>query len=206
AVAGGATDGAGRLLATFNVRYVVLERAPGVGRWLEQRDLGVARIERDYLLLENQSAFPRGAVYDRLPGAALDPGTASASEPATSAAELASFPARSTALVTVSRQAASAYAAGYARGPGAVFLGEARHPGWRARVGSAELDRIQESWGNAFTVPASAKGAVTIIYERPLGDLAWLFAALIAWLAVLGAAMSRRRSGLVTRRTVRASA
>ncbi|MBA2312034.1 MAG: glycosyltransferase family 2 protein, partial [Actinobacteria bacterium] len=42
AVAGGATDGAGRLLATFNVRYVVLERAPGVGRWLEQRDLGVA--------------------------------------------------------------------------------------------------------------------------------------------------------------------
>lgn len=49
----GATDGGGELLDASGIRFVVVDRAPGAGRWLEQLDLALVRTDPDFLLLEN---------------------------------------------------------------------------------------------------------------------------------------------------------
>ena len=66
-MAAGTTDLGGHALGAFNIRFVVVQRAPGAGRWLQQRDLALIRGEPEYSLLENVALLPRAAIYDRLP-------------------------------------------------------------------------------------------------------------------------------------------
>ncbi|MDQ4025969.1 MAG: glycosyltransferase family 2 protein [Actinomycetota bacterium] len=180
----GTTDRGGSLLGAFNVRFVVLERGTRAGPWLDQRDLGLIRTEARYLLLENQATLARAATYADSP------------EPVAAVEE------RDPSLVpqipvvrkhTASPVSPSRYEARRVTGPGTLFLAEAAHPAWEATVGGVGLARADGGWGNAFSVPGSARGPLVVAFPRELSDVAWLVAAAIAWIVTLGAAFSRAK-------------
>jgi GT2 family glycosyltransferase len=180
----GSTDRGGRLLGAFNIRYVVLERSEGVHRWLNQRDLALARDLPDYILLQNEKELPRAALYNETPlyVRALDE----------------SRPALSSQAGEIERGVAeqdspSSYLAEHASGPGIVFLAESRHAGWDATVGSQRLERAPGGWGNAFEVPTSVEGPLAIEHDRDSADVFWLIAVPVAWIVALGGAFSRKR-------------
>ncbi|MDQ3914934.1 MAG: glycosyltransferase family 2 protein [Actinomycetota bacterium] len=180
----GTTDRGGSLLGAFNVRFVVLQRGSGATPWLDQRDLGLIRTEPRYLLLENQAALARAAIYGDPP------------EPV--AAVEAHDPSRvpRTQVVrtyTASPVSPSRYEARRVTGPGTLFLAEAAHPRWEATVGGIPLARAGGGWGNAFSVPASARGPLVVRFPRRLPDVAWLVGATLAWIVTLGAAFSRAK-------------
>ena len=183
----GATDRGGRLLGAFNIRFVVLARGPGAGRWLSQRDLGLIRSEIDYLLLENQAVLTRAGVYTRLPvyvGAlqAEDPGlTAGNTEIERTSAE---------------QLAVHNYRARRASGPGTVFLAESRDDGWKATIDGEDLPPIAAGWGNGFEMGPTDRGELRVYYPRTLTRTLWLIAIALAWIVVIGAAFSRRRKSL----------
>jgi hypothetical protein len=177
----GATDRGGALLGTFNIAYVVLEREPGVSRWLAQRDLGVIRAEADYLLLENWASLDRAAVYNVLPAfvKALRDGDASAT---------ADDPlVERQALVS---RSPSRLAAGDITGPGVVYVATQRDARWRAEVGDRRLEPVEGLWANAFRLPQGASGDLEVTYPLSWARLGLLAAVLLAWIVVVGAAFS----------------
>jgi hypothetical protein len=180
----GTTDRGGSLLGAFNVRYVVLERGKAATPWLDQRDLGLIRTETRYLLLENQAALARAAVYGELP----DP--------------VAAVEERDPSLVpqdqvvrtyTAEPVSPSRYEVRKATGPGTLFLAEAAHRDWVATVGDRRLARAEGGWGNAFTLPAAIQGPLVVRVPREVSDVVWLVFAALAWIVALGAAFSRAR-------------
>ncbi|MDQ3953117.1 MAG: glycosyltransferase family 2 protein [Actinomycetota bacterium] len=180
----GATDRGGTLLGAFNVRYVVLGRDGAAAPWLDQRDLALIRTESRYLLLENQAALERAAVYPQVPApvaavAERDP------------ALLPDATARSG--FTVEPLSASRYSSERVAATGVLFLAEAAHPGWEATAGGARLERAEGGWGNAFTVPPSARGPLVVSFPRELSDLVWLVGIVLAWVVLLGAAFSQAK-------------
>lgn len=180
----GTTDRAGRLLGAFNIRYVVLERGPGVHRWLNQRDLALARDQPGYILLQNEAELRRIALYNEVPlyVRALTKDDAALSS---SPAEIE----RSTGVQT----SASSYRARQVSGPGIVFLAENAHEGWTATLDGVELGDADGGWGNAFEVPPAAQGTLEVRFPRSAGDIIWLIAVPVAWIVVIGGAFSRRR-------------
>lgn len=184
AIRSGSTDRGGRLLGAFNISFVVLERGPGVPRWLTQRDFGVVRDEAGYLLLENAAPLARSALYTRVP-----PEVAGLRAGGSSAAPRISAIERRTTV----QDSASSRRAPDASGPGAVFLSEAFDPGWEARVGEQPLERLDGGWANAWEVPPSIAGTLVISYPRTAGGYGWLMALGVGWLVALGAAGSRGR-------------
>jgi GT2 family glycosyltransferase len=180
----GATDRGGSLLGAFNVRYVALDRAGSALAWLDQRDLGLIRTETDYLLLENQAALERAAIYGEYPAPvhaveerdpSLVPGT---------------HPVRTFSAEPLSP---SRFATERVAGPGVLFVAEAAHPGWEATIAGAPLQRAPGGWGNAFEVPQGVRGPLAVRFPRSPGDVAWLVLIALAWVVVLGAAFSRAK-------------
>ena len=180
----GTTDRGGSLLGAFNVRYVVLQRGSGATPWLDQRDLGLIRTEARYLLLENQAALARAAVYEEMPSpiAAVEGGDPS--------------------LVPQSRVdwtyvappiSPSRYESRRVTGPGTLFLAESAHSGWEATVGGVRLARAEGGWGNAFTLPGSARGPLVVRFPREVSDVVWLILVALAWTVALGAAFSKAK-------------
>jgi GT2 family glycosyltransferase len=186
----GSTDRAGRLLGAFNVRYVVLERAGGVHRWLNQRDLALVRDQPDYILLQNEGELRRGALYNELPVYVRGLGQADP-EVTSQQGEIE--------RVSAEQRGASLYTAEHASGPGVIFLAETRDPGWQARVGDRSLEAIPGGWGNAFDVPRSVDGDLEIRYSRDIGDLVWLVVIPLMWVVVVGGAFSRKRERRTSR-------
>ncbi|HWC13461.1 MAG TPA: hypothetical protein VG929_02560, partial [Actinomycetota bacterium] len=180
----GTTDRAGRLLGAFNIRYVVLERRSGVHRWLNQRDLALARDQPAYILLQNQHELRRIALYNEVP---VYVRALMADDPALSsrAAEIE----RSSGVQT----SASSYRAADVSGPGVVFLAENAHDRWTATLDGAELDEAEGGWGNAFAVPPAARGTLEVRFPRAPADLVWLLVVPVAWIVAIGGAFSRRR-------------
>lgn len=181
----GTTDRGGGLLGAFNIRFVVLERGPGVHRWLSQRDLALHRDRPDYILLENANDLPRAAVYNELPVyvRALE-----RDDPALTSA---GAQIERTAL---SQDSPSAYAADDVSGPGIAFLAENDHPEWTASVDGVDLERTSSGWGNAFDIPADEAGRLSVSFPRTTDHMVWLVAVALAWIVVVGASFSRRKS------------
>ncbi|MGH2807346.1 MAG: glycosyltransferase [Actinomycetota bacterium] len=176
------TDVGGRLLGTFNIRFVVLDRTAGAYRWLGQRDLALVRSEDEYVLLENRGRIERAAVYPDLPP------QLAAVEDRDPTALRGDFPE-----VTPAQQvAASRYVDENARGPGAAVVTEAQDPGWRATFDGQPLERVDAGWANAFEVP-SGSGTVELTYPRSTSDLVWYLVVGLGWVVVIGGAFSRRR-------------
>jgi hypothetical protein len=176
----GTSDVAGRALGAFNVRFVVVERAPGATRWLDQRDLALVRSSEDFVLLENGAPLERAAAYTALPRYVRVLATGDSS--------LAAGPPAET-IAEAARRSTSAYTAPQARGPGIVWLAETRDGGWRASVDGVALARAGGGWGNAFSLPADADGRLSVEYRRSASDVAWLVGFALLWIVVLGAAV-----------------
>ena len=189
----GSIDRGGRLLGAFNIRYVVLERSPRAFRWLSQRDLAVVRTEPHYFLLKTQNELPRAALYDRIPTQVR------AIEEADAALARQE---RAPPSVVAQRQGAARYTAGVARGPGAVFVAEARDSQWKASIGELELDRAASGWGNAYHVAASARGPLVVVRRRPVLQTVVLVVVALAWMVVAGAAFSARPASHLPARAV----
>jgi hypothetical protein len=180
----GTTDRGGSLLGAFNVRYVVLSRDDEAAAWLDQRDLALIRIESRYLLLENQGALDRAAVYAQVP------------QPIAAVADRDPSLVPDTAVprtFTADPVSASRFTAPRVEGPGVLFLAEAADSRWQATVGGARLDRSRGGWGNAFEVPDSAHGPLLVRFPREVADIVWLVAIALAWIVTLGAAFSRAK-------------
>jgi hypothetical protein len=178
----GTTDRAGRLLGAFNVRFVVLERESGVHRWLNQRDLALVRDLPQYILLENKDRLERAAVYNEVPAYVTALGrTGETSEGSVIERRL------------LRKRAPGSYETEDVSGPGVVFVAESNDPGWRAKLSGEGLGRTDGGWGNAFVLPAGTGGSLEVAYPVTLGHAAWLFAAALAWIVVVGASFSRRR-------------
>ncbi|HEX2296529.1 MAG TPA: glycosyltransferase [Actinomycetota bacterium] len=180
----GATDRGGSLLGAFNVRYVVLARDGTAAPWLDQRDLALIRTESRYLLLENQAALERAAVYAQPPPpvqavAGRDPSV------------IPDTPVPRT--FTAEPLSASRFAARRVDGPGTLFVAEAADARWEATIAGAPLERVAGGWGNAFDVPGSARGPLVVAFPREAGDVVWLVAIALAWIVTLGAAFSRAK-------------
>lgn len=180
----GATDRGGSLLGAFNVRFVVLARDGTARPWLDQRDLALIRTESRYLLLENQEALERAAVYAQSP-------------PSVQAVE-----DRDPSLIphtpvgrtfSIRPASASRFSAPRVTGPGVLFLAEAADRQWEATIAGARLERTDGGWGNAFDVPGSARGPLLVTFPRELSDVLWLIAIALAWVVTLGAAFSRAK-------------
>lgn len=180
----GATDRGGSLLGAFNVRFVVLARDGSAAPWLDQRDLALIRTETRYLLLENQATLERAAVYAQAP----PPVQAVAERDPSLVPETAAPRAFTATPVSASR-----YAAARVAGPGTLFVAESADPRWEATVGGARLQRTDGGWGNAFTVPDSARGPLVVRFPREVSDLVWLIVIALAWIVLLGAAFSRAK-------------
>lgn len=186
-VAEGTTDRGGRLLGAFNVRYVVLERAAGVHRWLNQRDLAIIRDEPEFILLKNESELKRAALYNELPRYVQG---IEGADPA-----VTSQPAEIERIEAEQRSSAR-FVADHASGPGVVFLAETKDAGWRARVGDRYLEPIESVWGNAFAVPPNVEGELEISYPRSGVHYFWLIVVPLMWIVALGGAFSRRKAPL----------
>ncbi|MQA99075.1 MAG: glycosyltransferase [Actinobacteria bacterium] len=178
----GSTDRVGHLLAPYNVRFVVLERGPGTFRWLVQRDLGIIRVEPDYLLLENSDVLARSAVYSAIPEAVRGPANIAVDDVQV--------------LAAVDQETPSRYRAGRVSGSGAVFLSEARDRDWEASLGGEPLERVPAGWGNGFRLDGPARGELVVAHPRSLWNRMGLLFLLVSWIVVGGAASSRRRSAL----------
>ena len=181
----GDTDVGGTLLGTFNVRFVVLDRAPGAHRWLAQRDLALIRSERGYVLLENLERIDRAAVYSEVPSyleavAKRDPTLITGDLPVP--------------VETLSQSAASRYVSERdVTGPGSVVLAESYDPRWVAKIDGEPLERVDAGWANAFVVPAGTEGHLDVRYPRSVRDIVWLLVIGLAWIVVLGGSFSGRR-------------
>jgi hypothetical protein len=176
----GTTDVAGHALGAFNVRYVVVARAPGAHRWLGQRDLVLVRSADDFTLLANGAPLGPAAAYAALPPYVDVLRTGDST--------LAAGPPAET-MAAALRSSASDYTAPAVRGPGVVWLPESRNAGWRAAVDDEALFRTEGGWGNAFALPEDATGRLSVSYARTAGDVAWLLGFALSWTVVLGAAV-----------------
>ncbi len=180
----GTTDRGGELLGAFNVHFVIIEDGPRADGWLAQRDLALIRTEDDYFVLRNQVELPRAGVYSELPVyvRALEE-----SDPKLSAgAEI-----QKTAL---SASGPDGYR-GRVGGAGVVFLATSEDGGWRATADNLALDRVPGGWGNAFALeegPAEIQ-VVEVTYPRSIFALLVLLITILAWIATVGAAVSRKR-------------
>jgi hypothetical protein len=183
----GTTDRAGRLIGAFNIRYVVLERGPGVHRWLNQRDLALVRDQPAYILLKNENELRRAALYNEVPSYVRR----------LEEAELSTSPTSGEIERAIAQQQDPAlYSSANVSGPGVVFLAETSDEGWRAEIGGQSLADVESEWGNSFQAPGSAEGPLEIVYPRDGGDLTWLVVVPLAWIVAIGAAFSRRRAPL----------
>jgi hypothetical protein len=179
----GSTDRTGVLLGAFNVRFVVLERGPGVGRWLGQRDLALVRLENDYAMLENEHWLPRGAVYDETPAALT---ALTKNDPA------ATLSGEMSEAVEAEQRASSRYVAEAVSGPGVAVIAEARHSDWDATVEGEHLESVSTGWANGFDIPADLNGRLEVVFRRNLLDILWLVLVALGWIVVGGAALSHR--------------
>ncbi len=186
----GSTDRAGRLLAGFNVRFVVLERAPGVHRWLNQRDLALVREKPGYILLENSDDLARAAVFNELPlyVRALARGNAALTSEGSQVER-----------VELRQRAPWAYEVPLANGPGTLFLAENENHRWRAELDGRPLERTDGGWGNAFTLRPNDEGRLVVAMPRSVTEIVWLIALPLAWIVVIGASFSRRRGEVSSR-------
>lgn len=178
----GSTDRVGHLLAPYNVRFVVVERGPGTFRWLIQRDLGIIRVESDYLLLENSDVLPRAALYSAAPQTVVRPEDVG--------------PEEEQVLATADQDMPWRYRADRVSGSGVVFLSEARDRDWKATLDDEPLERVDAGWGNGFELDASARGELVVAHPRSLWNVLGLLFLLVAWIVVGGAAFSRRKAPL----------
>lgn len=183
-VAEGTTDRGGRLLGAFNIRYVVLARATGVHRWLNQRDLALVRDQPGFILLKNENELRRAGLYNELPSYVR---RLEEEELATSSTS------GEIERAVAEQESPSAYSSANVSGPGIVFLAETHDERWRSEIAGTDLEGADSSWGNAFRVPADVVGPLEIVYPRNGGDLAWLIVVPLAWVVAVGAAFSRRR-------------
>lgn len=181
----GTIDRAGRLLGSFNVRFVVLARESGVHRWLNQRDLALVRDRPDYILLENQNELGRAAVYNQIPVyvRALDATDASVTVDGSEIER-----------ATLTRPFPWLFVGGRTSGPGVAFLAETHHEGWQAELDGRPLERAESGWGNAFRVPEEAEGRLEVFYPRTIAHILWIIFMMLAWIVAIGASFSRRRS------------
>jgi hypothetical protein len=189
----GSTDGAGELLGAFNIHFVVLERSADPGPWLLQRDLALVRTEPEFLIFRNDMPLERAALYPELPSAV----TAIAElDPTLAAAE------RQPAIEALRQRRPGSFSAAKISTPGTVFLAEAADNGWRAELDGVELERVDAGWGNAFEVSAGS-GRMQISYDRSLGMVLWIVVLFFAWIVVIGASFSRRKTAVPVPRVPR---
>jgi hypothetical protein len=181
----GTTDAGGHALGAFNVSFVVVERAPGAHRWLEQTDLELIRSEPEFSLLRNGAPLPRAASYERLPRYVR---VLAADDPRLAAAEPGAR------LVAAARRSTTSFEAPEASGPGVVWLSESRDAGWKAALADTTLERAEAGWGNAFTLPDGLRGRLRVSYGAGVAHVAWLGAFALAWVVALGAAVAGVRT------------
>ena len=180
-------------MGAFNVHFVLLERAPGAAEWLAQRDLAVARSEKDYLVLENASSLARAGVYTELPAyvQALEE-----NDPTLGAG------AEDVERLTAQQASPSHFEAARVAGPGVVFLSERTDEGWGATVDERSLQDIDVQWGNAWEIDSGTTGELDISFEQGLDDILWYMFTALAWIVAIGAVSSnggRRRATAGTR-------
>jgi hypothetical protein len=188
----GTTDRGGYLLGTFNIHYVVLERADANAAWLSQRDLAIVRSEERYVLLENKGFLVRAATYDALPSrlqAVRD------NDP------LATTVPRERELEQLQEKTSYSFSDDEVRGPAKLFIAEAEDEAWVATLDGAPLERIDGGWGNAFELPEAA-GRLDVETPRTLQAVLLQFLVLLAWAVVLAASFPRK--SVTSRRSVSA--
>jgi hypothetical protein len=185
----GLTDRGGALLGAFNVRLIVLQPDdPNLDDWLAQRDLGVIRRGEDYVLMRNNAALSRMAIYEEAPRvlSALDQrDTALASGGTPEPVELGE------------QLSGNEFHAEDVAGPSTAFLAETRHVDWEAEADDQELERTEGGWANAFSVDEADSDVVVVENPRSTGELVWRIAMLLIWIALIGLAFPRTsgRSG-----------
>jgi hypothetical protein len=177
AIESGSTDRGGTLLSSYNVRFVVVERDRSEP-WVSQRDFAVARDEPEYLLLESSTYLPRAAVFRTLP-------------PALGRQVLGDTDGDS--LLAQADQLTSYRYSARVSGGGVALLAESSDPGWEAGVDEAGLERREAGWANAFSIPDDLEGRLLISFPRSLEWYLRMVGVALAWVVVLGAAVSRRR-------------
>jgi GT2 family glycosyltransferase len=190
----GLTDRGGALLGAFNIRLVLVRPDDAdIENWLAQRDLGVIRRGADYVLLRNDAALRRFAVYEETPSilAALEE-----RDPASAAGDV-SDPAQVGEPLVDSR-----FRVEDVGGPSVAVLTETRHEDWSAEADEEGLDRAEGGWANAFAITESDNDVVTVSNSRSTGELIWRILMPLVWIAFIGLAFPRtsaRKGG--TRRT-----
>jgi GT2 family glycosyltransferase len=179
----GTTDRGGRLLAPFNIFFVIVE--PDADAWLRQRDLALIRSEGEYLVLRNQVEVPRAAVFDSLPNYVTD---------------VSGFDAQTVdPEFALDQRSAHLYVAQNVSGGGVAYLAEAADEGWTGELGDEPLEKVAGGWGNAFELPA-AEGELRVEFPMSVRHVVWLIVIALVWVAAVGAAFPSRRS---TRERVR---
>lgn len=172
------TDRGGRLLAPFNISFVIVE--PGADEWLRQRDLALIRSESEYLVLRNQVELPRAGVFDSLPDSVTD--------------ELGSDARPFDPKTVLDQQSSHLYVARNVRGGGVVFLAETAHEAWTGKLADAPLERVEGGWGNAFAIPSGQEGELAVEFPLSIQQIVWLTLIALVWIAVVGAAFPSRRT------------
>jgi hypothetical protein len=173
----GSTDRGGRLLAPFNISFVIVE--PDAAEWLRQRDLALIRSEDEYLVLRNQVEVPRSAVFESLPDFITD---------ASSFKGLSADPDD-----VLDQRAARRYIADGVGGGGVAFLAEAEHDGWTGELAGERLVREDGGWGNAFEL-APEEGKLVVEFPMSVPHIVTLVVIAIVWVAAIGAAFPSRRT------------
>jgi hypothetical protein len=182
----GATDRGGYLLGTFNIHYVVLERADANAAWLSQRDLAIVRSEERYVLLENKGFLVRAATYDALP---------SRLQAVRDDDPLATTGPRERELEQLQEKTSYSFSDDEVRGPAKLFIAEAEDEAWVATLDGAPLERIDGGWGNAFELPEAA-GRLDVETPRTLQAILLQFLVLLVWAVVLAASFPRKSGTL----------
>jgi len=147
------------------------------------------RAAGDYILMENEGRVARAGLYQDFP---ISVRAVEEADPAVTAAEA------ELELESLEPNGPNSYYDEDASGPGLVFLAEANHPGWEAKLGGQPLPRVHEGWGNAFELPSDRRGPLAVTFDAPPTHVAWHVWVAVAWIVVVGASFSRRRgSGVV---------
>lgn len=180
----GLTDRGAALLGAFNVRLVVVQPDdPNLDDWLAQRNLGVIRRGEDYVLMRNDAALNRFAVYEESPPvlAALEEG------------DLALAAGRTPEPQQVGENLAGhRHRVESVTGPSVALLTESHDVRW---VGNADEVSLEQSeargWANAFEISGSTSSAVTVDHPRSTGELMWRILMPLLWIALMGLAFPR---------------
>ncbi len=196
AMATRSTARAGRLMAPFGIRYVVVpvvdrvrstpespRPLPGglIAALREQLDLRAVYSPASMIVFENEQWISTSAMLSDVAAEASELGGAGA---------LVRTEFGSTRPVLTGTTAWTGPSEPL--GPGYVHLGVPFDDRWWVDVDGRRID-AQGSFGSVMAFPLDSRGDVALHYDRPLSRWLWLVVQVVVWVGILAAVRRRRR-------------